>query len=106
MHAHRYPDTDFSFYLVGTGLDPQFLAELGCDIELRDVAELCPEAATSRQRDRWRIFQFSSSFVVKLFTSTSLLSLRTPELLIAIIGPQSPSLPVFNPPSVLDFTQE
>ncbi len=25
---------------------------------LRDVAELCPEAATSRQRDRWRIFQF------------------------------------------------
>ncbi len=43
---------------MGTGLDPQLSAELGCEIELRDVAELCPEAATSRQRDRWRIFQF------------------------------------------------
>ncbi len=32
MRAHRYPDEAFSFYLVGTGLDPQFLAELGCDL--------------------------------------------------------------------------
>ncbi len=57
MRTHRYPDEDFSFYLVGTGLDPQLSAELGCEIELRPVAELAI-AATSRQRDRWRIFQF------------------------------------------------
>ncbi len=35
-----------------------YLTELGCQVEKQNVVELCPEAATRRQGDKWKLFNF------------------------------------------------
>ena len=58
FRAHLYPNKEFLLYAVGTGLDLGYLTELGCQVERQNVVELCPEAATRRQADKWKLFNF------------------------------------------------
>ncbi|MDJ0728340.1 MAG: hypothetical protein QNJ38_24875, partial [Prochloraceae cyanobacterium] len=58
FRAHLYPNKEFLLYAIGTGLDLGYLSELGCQVEKQNVVELCPEAATRRQADKWKLFNF------------------------------------------------
>jgi len=56
FRAHLYPDRQFTLYCVSTNLDLSHLEQLGCEVQKRDVVELCPEAATRRQQDKRKMF--------------------------------------------------
>ncbi|MGF1486715.1 MAG: hypothetical protein ACFBSE_06330, partial [Prochloraceae cyanobacterium] len=43
---------------VGTGLNLEFLSKLGCRVTKRNVVEICLEAGSRRQQDKWKLFIF------------------------------------------------
>lgn len=53
--ANLYPDKQITIYIVGTGLDLEFLKEYGVKLQTVEAYQICPEAGTAAQITRWKI---------------------------------------------------
>ena len=57
--ANLYPNKQITVYLVGTGLDLEFLKQYGIKVCSVEAFQLCPEAGTPAQITRWKILEAS-----------------------------------------------
>ncbi|HEY9650280.1 MAG TPA: hypothetical protein V6C95_06430 [Coleofasciculaceae cyanobacterium] len=55
--ANLYPDKQITIYIVGTGLDLEFLKEYGVKLQTVEAFQICPEAGTAAQITRWKILE-------------------------------------------------
>ncbi len=61
FEAHLYPEEQFTLYCVCKSLDLSHLTKIGCSIEKSSITQLCPESATRRQQDKYKLFNFCCS---------------------------------------------
>ena len=55
QRSHRYPETQFNLFYIGTNLDLQFLEEMGIRVVYHPATEICLEAGTKGEVTKFMV---------------------------------------------------